>query len=331
MSEEIKKAKKSDLHKVDPRVLVEEKGFNVRRDLGDIEGLKRSIIANGVQEPLLVRTSTEDEGKLVVRTGHRRLGAIRKALEEGHDIGYVPVRKLPAHFNKEDELFAMYIENDGKNFTLLEEGEFFKKLSKMNYDPKEIAERVGKTQPHIFNCLKIASAPKELKDHVAEGRIASTTLLKVLRSESDEERQIELVENAIREKEEKNTDTTPDTSEDNASEEKSEEKSGSEGKKASSKDASPKKGKKSSKVTQKDILGENNPIKILKSVEKEVKGVEFDHTKTGLLKELLKAFKEGKGKDEIVELFKKEDKRTTMESNKEEESVADHSDGNPVQ
>lgn len=311
MSEEIKKAKKSDLHKVDPRVLVEEEGFNVRRDLGDIKGLKNSIVANGVQEPLLVKTSTEDDGKLVIRTGHRRLAAIRMALEEGHDIGYIPVRKLSPHFSREDEMFAMYIENDGKSFTLLEEGEFFKKMKNMSYDVKEIAERVGKTQSHISNGLKLASAPKKLKDYVVEGKIASSTLLRVLRAESDEKKQVEMVENAMNEKEEEKEDTSA------PSEKKSEKKEGSESEKKPGKGGSSKgskKSKKSAKITQKDILGnKDNPLlKTLKEVEKNVKGVEFDHSKTAVLKELYKALKDGKSVEEITEIFMKEDKRTVV-------------------
>lgn len=101
---EILKTKKTDILSVDPRIIDVEDGFNVRQDMGDIEGLAHSIGQFGLQVPLkVVKVRGEERYRLI--DGHRRLKAINLALTLGYSIPYVQVTLFNG--NKEDEVFAM--------------------------------------------------------------------------------------------------------------------------------------------------------------------------------------------------------------------------------
>lgn len=301
MSEE-KNIKRKDGFTVLPETLHEKKNFNVRYDYGDIDGLKNSIVQNGVKKPFEVRPMKDDKEKFIVVDGHRRLAAINKALEEGEEVGRVPVVKVDKHSSEEDDIFDLIIQNDGKTLTLLEQGEVFKRLKDKHYEPKEIAERIGKSYGHVINGLTLASAPKVVKEYIQKDRIASTTVLEVLRKVDDAEEQKKMVENAVMDKDDKIS---------------SDKKEKSEGKKSGPSQKSSG-GKKNKKVTKKEVLGDKGKkddkgvLKKIAEVEKKVKGVEYDHTKTDVLKKLHKAMKDGKSADEIAKIFEKDDKRTKV-------------------
>lgn len=318
-SEEIAKPKRSDLLKVDPRSLKTQEGFNARVDYGDIDALKNSIVENGVQKPLKVRK--DEQGNFGVIDGHRRMTAIQKALEEGAEVGLVPVVTADKHSNEEDDIFDIFIQNDGKPLSDLEKGEVFKRLTQKGYEVNEIAKRVGISQAKVSQVLKLAAAPKKVKDHVKAGRIAPSTVIQLLQKQS-EEKAVEKIEEAVKgvEKEE-------------------EKEKESESKGASKSKGSSKKGGKKKRATKKDVTGEKTLDEVVGDLQEKAKDSDsVDKEKMKLLTKLRRGVKEGKGADELFHLVES-DKKSTVEkkgsAKKDEKKLVDpnrdgSSEGGPI-
>ena len=194
-TKEIKDTKKTDIMLVDPRNIVINEDFNVRKDYGNIEELMAQIIAVGQLEPVLA-TKVRGEDKYTLTEGFRRMRAITKAIELGHDIPFVKV--LPSAGNIEDRIFAMVISGVSKKaLTVLEEGEAYKRLVSYSYTPKDIAGKIGKSVAHIYNVLKLADAPKSVKNAIENNEIAGTTVMHLLRNVKNTDDLIKVVEDAV--------------------------------------------------------------------------------------------------------------------------------------
>lgn len=183
MSEEILKTKKTDILFVDPRIIKIQEGFNVRLDLGDIQGLSQSIVESGLQVPLkVVKVRGVEEYRLI--DGHRRMKAINLAIENGHSIPYVQVTTFTG--NEEDEVFAMIITGTGqKQLNEIEQAEAVKRLIGYSYSVEEIAKKIGKSVPHIYNLTYIGNFPKSVKEKVVKGEISANTALMIYRETKD--------------------------------------------------------------------------------------------------------------------------------------------------
>lgn len=194
---EVLKTKNNDYYNVDPRNIIIDEEFNVRKDYGNIEALALSIVNNGQVEPIIAcKVRGEDKFKLV--DGFRRMRAINWAIEKGYEIPFVKV--MLSVGNEEDRIFAMVITGiDKKLLNPLEEGEAYKRLINFGYKPKEIATRVGKTVAHIYNVLKLADAPKIVKDAITENAITATTVTQIIREVKNSNELIDVVTNAIKE------------------------------------------------------------------------------------------------------------------------------------
>lgn len=181
---------KSDVFKVDPNLIYPDYEFNIRTDYGDLETLKESIRVNGVKKPL---QGKRDGNYFKITDGFRRTAAVQQLLEEGHEVARVPLQLEGREYNDEKRIFDMFISNDGKNLTSLEEGIGFKRLQNLGYDQTEIASKLGKTPAHVSNMVSLANAPKHIQNELQEGNISASTALEILRKGQDEEEQKEMV------------------------------------------------------------------------------------------------------------------------------------------
>lgn len=194
-TEETLKTKKTDLLMIDPRNIIVEEGFNVRTDMGDIDGLAQSIIEVGQLEPIMVMKQRGTD-QYILTDGHRRMAAINRAIEKGHNIQYV--RAIVTTGNMEDRLFAMVITGIGKKaLNSLEEGEAYKRLKAYGYEVKDIAAKVGKSLPHIYNMLKLADVPQQVKKYVTDGSISGNTVVGLLKDAKTAEDLLRIVEEAV--------------------------------------------------------------------------------------------------------------------------------------
>lgn len=198
METEIKATKKNDMMLIDPQNIVVIDNFNVRKDYGDIDSLSESIINNGQLEPIIcVKIRGTEQYKLI--EGHRRMMAINKAIENGNDIPYVKVLTLSSQ-NEEDHLFTMLVTGTGKKpLTPLEESEGYKRLVAYGYETKDIAIRVGKSNTHVYNLLKLADIPKKLKDKIEKNEVSTSVVLQLIKHTKDSDKIVSEIEKVLEE------------------------------------------------------------------------------------------------------------------------------------
>lgn len=186
---------KGNYFHVRPEAIVIDPSYNARKDYGDMDELKRQIVAVGrIKEPLTVEFK---DGALSLIEGHRRLRAVAELNADGQTvISSVPI--LIEAMNEVEKIVDLVVSNDGKNFNMLEQGIVFKRLKDAGLKGKEIAEKVGKTQAHVSNCLKLANAPEEIQEQINTGSLSSANALDVIReNKGNIEEAVKAVEEAV--------------------------------------------------------------------------------------------------------------------------------------
>ena len=133
-------------------------------DDGRIEELSRSIRANGVIQPIVVRKT--DTGYEIV-AGERRWRASQRA-----GLLKVPivVRDIP-----DDRLLAAaLIENiQREDLNPIEEAVAYRRLAdEFGFTQEQIAESVGKDRSSVANHVRLLKLPATVRDHVAAGKLS---------------------------------------------------------------------------------------------------------------------------------------------------------------
>ena len=130
-------------------------------DEDDLASLSRSIKAQGIIQPLLVRR-IESGYELV--TGERRLRAAAKA-----GLNRVPV--VIRDVSDNDMLVMSIVENIQRaNLNPLEEAEAYHRLiGEFNLTQDRVAERVGKSRSAVANFLRLRNLPPQIKESITSG------------------------------------------------------------------------------------------------------------------------------------------------------------------
>jgi ParB family chromosome partitioning protein len=187
---------RKDLFMIDPRLLREEDGWNVRVNTPElqehIEQLALSIAENGVLEPLTVYWDGETP---VVTNGHCRRMATLLAISRGAEIAAVPVRVEERYSNEADRVLSMITRNSGKPLSMLEQAEVVKRLAAFGWDKKKIASKAGKSVQHIENILVLAGSPEELKRQVAQGDVSASNAVSLAKKHGN--KASEVVKDAV--------------------------------------------------------------------------------------------------------------------------------------
>ena len=161
-----------------PSVAAAERGFDVDTDLlrpnkfqprgrmddAKIEDLARSIMANGIIQPIVVRRV---ENGYEIIAGERRWRAAQRA---GLLKVPVAVRDIP-----EDRLLAAaLIENiQREDLNPLEEAQAYRRLAdEFHLTQDQIADAVGKDRSSVANYVRLLRLPHELRDDIAAGSLS---------------------------------------------------------------------------------------------------------------------------------------------------------------
>ena len=134
---------------------------------GALEELKKSILSNGLIQPITVRRGSDSKYQLI--SGERRLKACK-------DIGY---RDIPAYIIKVDSDEAMLamalIENiQREKLNPIEVGLAYKRLmDDCNLTQEKIAESVGKDRSTIANSIRLLKLPSEIQSCLVKEEISS--------------------------------------------------------------------------------------------------------------------------------------------------------------
>jgi ParB family transcriptional regulator, chromosome partitioning protein len=157
--------------------------FQPRTHMDDerIEELSRSIRANGIIQPIVVR---KIDGGYEIVAGERRWRAAQRA---GLLKVPVVVRDIP-----EERLLAVaLIENiQRQDLNPIEEGHAYRRLAdEFHLTQEEIAEAVGKDRSSIANYVRLLRLPQEVRGQVASGTL-SMGHARALLGVSDEDAQV---------------------------------------------------------------------------------------------------------------------------------------------
>jgi ParB family chromosome partitioning protein len=152
-----------------------------------LEELKKSILANGLIQPITVRRTPDHKYQLI--SGERRLIACK-------EIGF---REIPAYIIKveSDELMLALalIENiQREKLNAIEIGSAYKRLmDECRLTQEQIADKVGKDRTTIANSIRLLRLPKKIQDSLVAEEISSGHARALINIE-DEQLQIDLLE-----------------------------------------------------------------------------------------------------------------------------------------
>lgn len=129
-----------------------------------IEELKISILEHGILQPIIVRKSIKGY-EIVV--GERRFRAAKAA-----NLEVVPavVREL----SEQQMMELAVLENlQREDLSPIEEGVAYQTLmKKLKLTQEELANRLGKSRPHIANIVRLLSLPKAVQNYINDGKIS---------------------------------------------------------------------------------------------------------------------------------------------------------------
>ena len=130
---------------------------NIRKDYGSLTELTKSINAKGIQNPLIVVPSPEDDGKYWVVAGNRRLLAGRKS-----DISEAPC--IISDMDEQEQIESMIIENlQRKNLSIVEESQAYQMcLADYGMDIKTLSEKTGFSQRTIRRRVQVAKLDRDV-------------------------------------------------------------------------------------------------------------------------------------------------------------------------
>ena len=136
-------------------------------DEESLEELTNSIKERGIIQPIIVRPSSEEEGKFEIIAGERRWQAAQHA-----GLHEVPIIVINIDNLKSLE-FAIVENVQRKDLNPIEEAEGYKRLiDEFSYDQDKVSKFIGKSRAHISNCLRLLSLPQEIIELIVEEKLS---------------------------------------------------------------------------------------------------------------------------------------------------------------
>jgi ParB-like chromosome segregation protein Spo0J len=180
--------KSADLWKVPFARLRRHPDFNVRVKspayLERVRAIANSIKENGYysDKPMAGFVAKEgDEHVIIITDGHTRMDAVEMVLAEGVEIETVPVVTKPNGSSMEDLTIALYTGNSGQPLSPYEVAVVCKRLVGYGMEEQNIARRLCFTLTHVQNLLFLMSAPKAVREMVAQDLVSFSLAVSTLR------------------------------------------------------------------------------------------------------------------------------------------------------
>ena len=158
-------------------------------DEDKLNELAASIEEHGLIQPLVLRKA--EKGYEIV-AGERRWRAARK-------IGIREIPCIVRELTDEENMLLAIIENmQREDLNPIEEAEGIRQMIETyGLTQEEVSKSVGKSRPYIANSLRLLRLPEKVRKYIEDGSL-STGHAKAIAAVSDEKKQIELAEVAIR-------------------------------------------------------------------------------------------------------------------------------------
>lgn len=164
--------------------------FQPRKEFDDeaLEELKESIRQYGVLQPVLVR-KTPQGYELIA--GERRLRASKQA-------GLETIPAIVRDYTDSEMTEVALIENlQREDLTAIEEAMAYNKLlTDFGLTQEEVAQKVGRSRPHIANLVRLLSLPQVVQEYVSRGTMTMGQARPLLMLQT-EKQQIETAEYII--------------------------------------------------------------------------------------------------------------------------------------
>jgi hypothetical protein len=177
------KNRKLYMYQVDPMLLEEEDGFNLRyyedpKVIAHIEAFCESYMADRYVPPMVVRALAD--GRIVVIEGHCRRRGVRLAIARGAKIPLVSV--IPFRGNDIERVEVMLRSAQGLKLELLDIARGYLRLLQMGFKPADIAASQSKTQARVEQLLTLATASNEIHDLVRAGSVSADIAIEAIRT-----------------------------------------------------------------------------------------------------------------------------------------------------
>lgn len=201
------------LLKIDPRKLNIKLGWNSRdfsdpKNVEHVDDLARSIMAQGVKQPLTVSWS---EGKVWIEDGECRWrGAMRAIDHYKHDLKLVPCRAEEQYVNDADKLVNQYVRNTGKQFSPMEASNHFKRMLGAGYSATDISNKTGLTPGRVSQILNLQTLPEPVKQQVTQGQVSASLATKVVNDVGPTEAEKQLKDGWVKAQAEGSTKVKPE-------------------------------------------------------------------------------------------------------------------------
>lgn len=131
-----------------------------------LEELKKSIIANGLIQPITVRRTTGNQYQLV--SGERRLRAYK-------EIGYKEIPAYIINVESDEVMLALaLIENiQRERLNPIEVGKAYKRLmEECHLTQEQIADKVGKDRTTVANSIRLLKLPAKVQQCLIDDQIS---------------------------------------------------------------------------------------------------------------------------------------------------------------
>jgi ParB/RepB/Spo0J family partition protein len=180
---------------VPPNLIIHDEKLNPRLDYGNIEELMLSILENGIRNPL---KGYEKEGKIILKDGHRRMRAVKMAIDQGKKIERVPIIIEKRPLNEEERTLEFLIYNEGKPLTMLEQSEVIRRLLNFGWKTTDVVKKTGKARGYIENLISLTAAPVKVLHYVREEKISAHAVIQIMAAmKGNAEKVIKEVEEAL--------------------------------------------------------------------------------------------------------------------------------------
>lgn len=139
-----------------------------RFDDTQLDELTESIRQQGIISPVLVRPDPDEPGMYIIIAGERRWRAAQKA-----NISMLPV--IVRDLEQREAMEIALVENIQRtDLNAIEEAMGYRALiDEFKHTQDAIAKAVGKSRPHVANCLRLLELPPRVRDLICEGKLTA--------------------------------------------------------------------------------------------------------------------------------------------------------------
>ena len=181
------KNRKLYLYQVDPMLLEEEGGFNLRyyddpKVVAHIEAFCEFYMADRYVPPMVVRAL--DGGRIVIIEGHCRRRGVQLAIARGAKIPLVSV--IPFRGNDTERVEVMLRSAQGLKLEAMDIARGYLRLLQMGFKPADIAASQGKTVARVEQLLTLATAGPDVHDLVRTGSVSADLAIETLRAHGEQ-------------------------------------------------------------------------------------------------------------------------------------------------